>query len=216
MNNQPEKDLLSLRDLSYALGVDSTTIRRWIKAGKIGSDLYQLPKGKEGYRFERDSIEQLRVMFSIKVFRDTGNQLRQAFTNFAKSHHLTRSYKPVLLKALFKLVNQEGIVEIEDLVREFREFYTKRISEGLPVETGTPFLQNVIATDDSTLKNLIVKYPLDRFMIKGFLQYYPDDDILQISPLLWQELRYSDVLEVLESAEEQLRYYYNRNREENL
>jgi hypothetical protein len=58
-----------------------------------------------------------------------------------------------------------------------------------------------------------VKSPLDRFLIKGFLQYAPDENVVRFAPQLWHELRFYEVLEVQASADEQLRYYYNRHDE---
>ena len=47
---------------------------------------------------------------------------------------MSKSYKPVMLKVLFKLVDREGKVKIDDLVREFRDYYVQQASVGLPLE----------------------------------------------------------------------------------
>jgi hypothetical protein len=52
---------------------------------------------------------------------------------------------------------------------------------------------------------------LERFLIKNFIHYTPEEDILQIVPQLWQELRHYEVLDALKSANEQISYYEARN-----
>ncbi len=53
--------------------------------------------------------------------------------------------------------------------------------------------------------------PLKRFRIKNYCEYFSEEDIVQITPQLWQDLRYYEIIDVLEKADEQLRYYYSRN-----
>jgi len=52
--------------------------------------------------------------------------------------------------------------------------------------------------------------PLERFLIKNYFEYYPDEGVLRIAPQLWQELRHYEMMDVLKSADAQITYYYNR------
>ena len=63
----------------------------------------------------------------------------------------------------------------------------------------------------NAIKRLIITYPLERFLIKNFMHYFPEEGILQIAPQLWQELRYYEVVDTLKSADEQISYYYTRH-----
>jgi hypothetical protein len=56
----------------------------------------------------------------------------------------------------------------------------------------------------------IITYPLERFLIKNFMQYFPEEGILQVAPQLWQELRYYEIVDALKSADEQINYYAAR------
>jgi len=98
-----------------------------------------------------------------------------------------------------------------DLVKEFKDFYLQRAMSGLPVEFGVPLLKDPTTASDDELRKLIVQNPLERFRIKNYLEYYPEEDVVQIAPQLWQELRYYEMMDVLESVEEQIAYYYSRN-----
>ena len=64
---------------------------------------------------------------------------------------------------------------------------------------------------DHAIKRLIITNPLERFLIKNFIEYFPDEGILRIAPQLWQELHYYEVLDVLKNADEQISYYRSRN-----
>jgi hypothetical protein len=66
--------------------------------------------------------------------------------------------------------------------------------------------------NDHAVKRLIITNPLERFLIKNFIQYFPEEGVLQIAPQLWQELHYYEVVDALESADEQISYYITRHR----
>lgn len=207
----PEDDLISLRALSYALRVDTTTIRRWIDQGKLTPYQYANPSNRESYFFRRDHVEQIRRELVGANIPGSDAEWRQEFLDFARSRQLSKSYKPVLLKALLKLVNRNGEVSLYDLSVEFRAFYVQRQLDGLPIEFGAKLLTNPQNVSLDDIERLIVKYPLDRFLIKGFLLYDSGEGIIRFVPQLWQELRLYEILDVLANADAQLRYYYERN-----
>jgi hypothetical protein len=61
------------------------------------------------------------------------------------------------------------------------------------------------------VRRLVIRYPLDRFLIQHFLEFDAEAGIVRFAPKLWQELRFYELLDVLTSADEQLHYYYARN-----
>ena len=79
------------------------------------------------------------------------------------------------------------------------------------VEHGASLLADPTRASESAIKKLIIKYPLDRFLIKNFIAYFPEEGVLQIAPQLWQELRHYEVIDVLKSVDEQIRYYIDRH-----
>jgi len=52
---------------------------------------------------------------------------------------------------------------------------------------------------------------VNRFLIKNFIEYFPEEGVLRIAPQLWQELHYYEVVDVLKSADEQISYYVARH-----
>jgi len=207
----PEDDLISLRALSHALRVDTSALRRLIERGKLqpdtpGSD------ARIGYFFRRDRIESIRTTLHGKARPSDPETWRQEFHDFARSRNLSKSYKPVLLKALLKIVNRNGEAALDLIATEFRGFYLARRQAGLIVEYGPPDLSDTQAVSDIRLRQLIIQHPLERFLIKGFLEYQPDDGSIRFAPQLWSELRYWELLDIQRSADEQLAYYYARPR----
>lgn len=64
---------------------------------------------------------------------------------------------------------------------------------------------------DQAIKKLIITNPLERFLIKNFIEYFPEEGVLRIVPQLWRELRHYEVVDVLRNADEQISYYRSRN-----
>ena len=64
---------------------------------------------------------------------------------------------------------------------------------------------------DQAVKRLIITNPLERFPIKNFIEYFPEEGNLRIAPQLWQELHHYEVLDVLKSVDEQISYYISRH-----
>ena len=208
---RPEDDLISLKALSYTLRVDMQTIRRgWIETNKLHPDMTQRVGAREVYFFRRDRIDDIRRQFIRDQPPSSSAEWRQEFLDFARSRKLTKSYKPVMIRAILKLVNRDGEVKIEELVQEFRKFYEQRYNTGLPAEFGVTLLKNPLVADNNQIRQLIVKNPLDRFLIQGFLEYLPQEGIVRFAPQLWSELRFYELLDIQHSVEEQINYYYSR------
>ena len=162
--------------------------------------------------FRRDRIEPIRAELFGRSQPAHPAAWRQEFLDFARSHNLSKSYKPVLLKAMLKLVDRNGEIHIDDLTREFRAFYLARRRDDLPIEFGPPDLTDSSSMSDSRLRQLIVQHPLERFLIKGFITYQPEERLVRFAPQLWDELRFRDLLDIRHSADKQLEYYYSRPR----
>ena len=209
---QAVDDLISLRALSYELRVDLYTARDWVERGRLQPDQTVQQGRRETYFFRRDRVEQIRRELVGAARPTTGAEWRQDFLDFARSRRLTKSYKPVMLRALLKLVDRNGEVRLDDLVTEFHAFYLRRHRDGLPVESGVPLLDDPTRADHEAIKQLIVKHPLERFIIKGFLHYDPAEGIVRFTPQLWNELRFYELIDIQKSIDEQIRYYYERGR----
>lgn len=204
---RPEDDLISLRALSHALRVDPSVLRRRVERGELRPDR---AADQGGLFFRRDRLPAVRAALQADPRPDRPEAWRQEFLDFARSRNLSKSYKPVLLKALLALVDRDGAAPLDALAAEFRAFYVARRRAGLPVELGPPDISDPQALSDAALRQLIVRNPLERFLIKGFLEYQPEAGLVRFAPQLWAELRAWELLDIRRSADEQLAHYYRR------
>ncbi|NTW04219.1 MAG: restriction endonuclease, partial [Oscillochloris sp.] len=192
----PEDDLISLRALGYALRIDAQTVRDWIDRGQLQPDHTALNGRHASYFFRRDRSEAIRQQLKGATLPQTSAQWRQEFLDFVSSRNLTKSYKPVMLKAILKLVSRNGEVQLDDLAAEFQAFYIQRQCADLPIEFGVPLLENPAGVEIEAIKRLIIKHPLERFIIKGFLSYNAATGIIHFAPQLWGELRFYELLDI--------------------
>lgn len=207
---QPGEDLISMHALGYDLRVDPYTVQDWVRSGRLSPDQVTKVGQRESYFFRRDRVDDIRQQLVGTTQPTTGAEWRQEFLDYARSRSLTRSYKPVLLKALLQLVNRHGEVQLDELAREFHSFYQARQRDGLPTESDGPMADPSAASLDS-VKALILKNPLHRFVLQHFLEYERDTGLIRFASQLWEELRFYELLDIQTSAEEQLRYYYDRH-----
>ncbi|HYU76860.1 MAG TPA: restriction endonuclease [Ktedonobacteraceae bacterium] len=207
---RPEEDLISLNALGYALRVDPARVRRWVEMGTLQQDASQASGERVSYYFRRDRIEQIRRSLGLGNIPASSDEWKQEFLDFAKSRNLSKSYKPVMIKAFFKLVDREGKVKIDDLVTEFRSYYVQQANGGQPLEQSNSLMVHPTQVSDHAIKRLIITNPLERFLIKNFIEYFPEEGVLRIAPQLWQELRHYEVMDALKSADEQISYYLTR------
>ncbi len=82
------------------------------------------------------------------------------FLDFAKSRNLSRSYKPVMVKSLFKLADREGKVTIDDLAREFKDYYVQRLNAGQPLEQDASLMAHPTEASHEEMKRLLISMPI--------------------------------------------------------
>lgn len=58
------------------------------------------------------------------------------------------------------------------------------------------------------VRALLVGMPLERFIIQGYLQHFPEPGLVRVRPEVWEGLRYRDVLALRLALEEQIQGYF--------
>ncbi len=58
------------------------------------------------------------------------------------------------------------------------------------------------------VRALLVGMPLERFIIQGYLQHFPELGLVRVRPEVWEGLRYRDVLALRLALEEQIQGYF--------
>jgi hypothetical protein len=95
-------------------------------------------------------------------------------------------------------------------VREFRDYYAQRLTVGEPLERDASIMAHPTEASNEEIKRLLIDMPVQRFLIKNFIEYFPEEGVLRIAPQLWRELHYYEVASALKSADEQISYYVAR------
>ncbi len=207
----PQDDLISMRTLGFELRVDPYTVQDWVRSGRLTPDSAPLVGKHERYFFRRDRINTIRHELGLDALPTSGAEWRQAFLSFARTRQLTRSYKPVFLLVLLRLVDRCGEAHIDAIARDFRAFYQEQLRAGVQIETEG-LLHNPDQADLAAVRRLIIKHPLDRFILQHFLEYDATTGMVRFTPQLWQELRAYELRDLHASAEAQLRDYRQRTK----
>ncbi len=204
-------DLISLRALSYALHIDSKTVRSWVQRDLLQPDVgggYMAGDGTSGLFFRRGRIDAIRGQFGLAHDPATAEDWTQRFLRFARQGRLNMSYKPVMLLSLLDNVSGEGEVPESVLVDAFWSFYRRREARGLPPEIASSLLSRPEAATMAQVRALLVGMPLERFIIQGYLQHFPEPGRVRVRPEVWEGLRYRDVLALRLALEEQIQGYF--------
>lgn len=205
----PSNDLISLRALSYALRVDTTTIRDWVQRGRLQPDENPL-ETPSGLYFRRQRIAEARERFAVRAAPETAKEWVDGFLRFATQGRLNKSYKPVMLLATLDLVQNDGLVALDELTERFHGFYRRRADANLRAEAPASILSNPYAARRQDVENLLVRYPLDRFVIQGYLAYLKGEQLIQFQSDLWNSLQFRDIVNLRASLQEQIKSYFDR------
>lgn len=139
----------------------------------------------------------------------TASNITQKFMDFVKQMDMSFSYKPVLLKAIFDHIDEEGDVRICDIVDYFKEFYETRKGNGLIAEKTTSIFQKGGYTDKDVERN-ILSNPFKRFADMRFLQRCRDVTMIRINPTIFKKLTPEDKVLILDTCDKKLEEYYKR------
>ena len=204
----PSDDVISLRALSYAIRVDSSTIRNWVRSGRLRPDMGSDMEGREGLYFRRNRIGEIRQSFSVRELPRSKSEWLDGFMRFAMHGRLNKSYKPVMLLAILDLIRSDGTVEEDALVDRFLSFYLRRSEAGLPVEVPSSPLSQADGVGRADVRKILIRYPLDRFVIQGYIEHNPESKTIRLRPELWESLSFRDVVALRHALEGQIDHYF--------
>lgn len=207
----PVDDLISLRALSYALHIDSKTVRNWVQRDLLQPDVgsgYIIGEGSSGIFFRRSRIDEIRRQFGLAHDPATVEDWTERFLRFAMQGRLNMSYKPVMLLGLLDHVNSAGEIQEAILVESFWSFYRARCAAGLPAEVTSSILSRPETATAAQVRSLLIGMPLERFVIQGYLHHFPDLRLIRVRPEVWAGLHYRDVLALRQALREQIEGYY--------
>ena len=117
------KDMISQIEFVRMVDVQSETVERYIKDGKVKPDL-SIPFGDKRmfHYFREESIRNIAKQYGWDLI--TPQNMADKFMKFIETMDMSYSYKPVLLKAIYEYMDTSGRVALPDVVDYFIDFYS--------------------------------------------------------------------------------------------
>lgn len=124
----------------------------------------------------------------------------------------SRSYKLVLYKVFFSLMNSEGIAPAYKVAESFRNFYVDRVRRGLKSDVNVDSrIENINQSSVQDVYNVILSNPLKYISDQGFLLRKKDSsgkEIIILNPDLLKQLTKEDIASILAVVNKKLEMYY--------
>ena len=161
------KDMISQIEFVRMVDVQSETVDRYIKDGKIKPDL-SVPFGDKRmfHYFREESVRNIAKQYGWDLI--TPQNMADKFMKFIETMDMSFSYKPVLLKAIYEYMDSNGRVALPDVVDYFIDFYEDRKAHGMISEKPNSIYQKGGYTKKDVEKN-ILSNPFKRFEDMRFL-----------------------------------------------
>jgi superfamily II DNA or RNA helicase len=201
------KDLVSEIEFVRRVDVQSETISRYIRDGKILADLV-VPMGNRSFKyFKEETVLRYAKEFKWELI-DAAN-MKDKFMDMVKKMTMSYSYKPVLLKAILNETNENGRAAIKDIVDYFIDFYEDRKQKGLVVEKQESLYCRE-TYERSEVERNIFSNPFKRFEDMRFLKRSKELEYVEFNRHIWKKLSEEDKVWIEGWCEEKLKGYYGR------
>ena len=202
------KDMISQIEFVRMVDVQSETVERYIKDGKVKPDL-STPFGDKRmfHYFREESIRNIAKQYGWDLI--TPQNMADKFMKFIETMDMSYSYKPVLLKAIYEYMDTSGRVALPDMVDYFIDFYEDRKVHGMIAEKSTSIYQKGGYTRKNVEKN-ILSNPFKRFEDMRFLMRCKDVETIEVNPIIFRKLTREDWLHIVDVCDKSLEKYYLR------
>jgi len=202
------KDMISQIEFVRMVDVQSETVERYIKDGKVKPDL-SIPFGDKRmfHYFREESIRNIAKQYGWDLI--TPQNMADKFMKFIETMDMSYSYKPVLLKAIYEYMDTSGRVALPDVVDYFIDFYEDRRAHGMIAEKSTSIYQKGGYTRKDVEKN-ILSNPFKRFEDMRFLMRCKDVETIEVNPIIFRKLTREDWLHIVNACDKSLEKYYLR------
>lgn len=203
-----EKAMLTQKQFTQMVTVQSETIDKYIRSGKIipSESVFITPRKRENY-FKKETVIKYAEKYGWTLI--TEENIKKLFMDFVKKMDMSYSYKPVFLKAMFSGADNEGKVEFSYVVDYFINYYKSRKEEKLPVEKYQSLYCAPDFTRDEVEKNIILD-PFKRFENMNFISLDSDEKYLRFHPTIFSQLTKDEIKQILTICDDKLTEYYSK------
>lgn len=202
------KDMISQIEFVRMVDVQSETVDRYIKDGKIKPDL-SVPFGDKRmfHYFREESVRNIAKQYGWDLI--TPQNMADKFMKFIETMDMSFSYKPVLLKAIYEYMDSNGRVALPDVVDYFIDFYEDRKAHGMIAEKPNSIYQKGGYTKKDVEKN-ILSNSFKRFEDMRFLMRCKDVETVEVNPIIFRKLTREDWLHIVDVCDKSLEKYCAR------
>lgn len=202
------RSMVSQLEFVRRVDVQSETVERYIKEGKIKADLaVPISENRTLNYFKPETIANYAQKFGWEII-DAKN-IKRKFIEFVRKMDMSYSYKPVLLLAFLDLMDENGRANIDEIVAFFKNFYQERRKAGKPVEKANSIFTRTEVSDAESKKN-ILRNPLKRFADMRFLSYSNDFACIELHRAILRHFTAEDAAEIRQICHAKLEQYYAR------
>ena len=200
--------MVSQMELVRRVDVQTETIERYVREGKITPDLtVPISEHRTFKYFKEETVRSIAAEFHWKLIDDSNR--KSLFMDMIRRMDMSYSYKPVLLKAILQYADAKGRVSLDNIVAYFRKFYDDRRTRGLPAEKSNSIYNDPQVTDKKILQN-ILQNPFKRFEDMSMMHHTKTLGIIQVDESVWKALTEEDRAEILAECDKDLDEYFKR------
>ena len=202
------KDMISQLEFVRMVDVQTETIERYLREGKIAADL-EVPFGdKRSFKyFKEETINKYAKQYGWELIIPAN--MKAKFMEMVKTMDMSFSYKPVLLKAMLEHIDENGRVLVEDIVNYFMDFYSARKEKGLVVEKKQSIFYKDGYTEKDVERNVFAN-PFKRFEDMRFMSRCRDIEYVEFNRYVWKRLTAAEKAWIVGRCDERLEEYYGK------
>lgn len=112
--------------------------------------------------------ENSQLLHEEKTIGRQNIQLKDEFFNYCKNLRMARSYKPLLILAIFENNNDNGCVTINEAVEYFSKYYNLRRDNNMKIEKGNCIYLKYDKNTKEKIADNIMKNPIRALLLSGF------------------------------------------------
>lgn len=203
---EESRNMLSQMAFTQMVNVQSETIDRYIKDGKIVPDMEVPVSEHRSFKFfKKSTVEKYAREFGWTII--SKKNIKEIFLQMVKTMQMSYSYKPVFLLTFIECMNEKKEASLYEVTQLFANFYEDRIERGLPAEKRSCIFTKG-GYSDKDVERLILNMPFRRFEEMHIMHHSKYIGIIAMNKSLAAQLSDEDIEEVRALCNEALKRYF--------
>ena len=185
------KGMVSQIEFTRRVSVQSETIDRYIREGKLIPDLeVPISEHRSFKYFYPETVARYAKEYNWKLI--THANMKDMFIDMVTTMTMSYSYKPVFILSFLDHMDDKGQARLEDVVAAFTDYYEQRIKNALPAEKK-PCIFTKGGYTEKDVERLILSMPFKRFEDMGFIHHAKHLGIIQLEKAIFSRLGAQDI-----------------------